>query len=559
MTKKILLGLLPYWAPQIPPMGICCLKTFLEKHGYEVKIFDANVDKRFSELNGRYFELLERAIPESSRGNFFNVGQDMLRGHMMAHLNSKDRNDCLQLTEQLAYQNFFTCVSSHEIEALDVVLDEFYSSLDDSISELLHREKPDVFGLSVYRGNLPSSMAAFRLAKELYPSLTTVMGGAVFAGDLTPGTRSLDLFLEKTPYIDKLLVGEGELLFLKFLQGGLQSGQRVYTIADIDYEMFDLEKADTPDFSDIDASYYPDLAAYTSRSCPFQCAFCAETVYWGKYRKKNPVCVADELVALRDQFDSSLFLLCDSLLNPVALTLSRELIARNESIYWDGYFRAEKEVADEDYAFLLRRGGFYRARLGIESGAPKVLEAMNKKVTVDQIKQAVTSLAAAGIKTTTYWVIGFPGETEEDFQQTLNLVEQLKDNIYEAWCSPFHYFSSGQVDSDKWQQYSRLLFSEKAIDTLILHDWELDYPPSRKESYQRMNRFVEHCRKLNIPNPYKMMEFHQADQRWAQLHRNAVPPLLSLKNNDFARGENLTIKKHKAAHSRLDLSPDFDF
>ena len=559
MTKKILLGLLPYWAPQIPPMGICCLKTFLVSHGYEVKVFDANVDRRFNELNSRYFEILERAIPESSRGNFFNVGQDMLRSHMMAHLNVQDRKEYLELVEQLAFQNFFAAISAEEAEKLNAVLDEFYSTLDCYVSGILKQEQPDVFGLSVYRGNLPSSMAAFRRAKELFPSKPTVMGGAVFAGDLTPGAPSLDLFLEKTPYIDTLLVGEGELLFLNYLNGTLPAGKRIYTIADIGHEVFDLETAGAPDFSDIDPSYYPDLAAYTSRSCPFQCAFCAETVYWGKYRKKNPKTVADELTDLRDTFNHPLYLLCDSLLNPIASSLADELVSRRESIYWDGYLRAEKEVGQEDYSFRLRQGGFYRARLGIESGSPRVLEAMNKKVTVEQIKEAVSSLAAAGIKTTTYWVIGFPGETEEDFLQTLDLLDQLKDNIYEAWCSPFHYFSFGQVDSDKWHQYSRLLFPEKFLDTLILHDWELDYPPSRQEAYQRMNRFVEHCRKINIPNPYKMVEFHQADQRWTQLHKNAVPPLLALKNNDFPKGENLNVKKQVTAHSRLDLSTEFDF
>jgi radical SAM superfamily enzyme YgiQ (UPF0313 family) len=119
----------------------------------------------------------------------------------------------------------------------------------------------------------------------------------------------------------------------------------------------------------------------------------------------------------------------DSLLDPIVTDLANELVNSDTAMYWDGYIRADQAASDEDKVFLWRRGGLYRARLGIESGSPHVLELMNKKITPVQIRTALTNLARVGIKTSTYWVIGFPGETEEDFQQTLDILEELKEEI----------------------------------------------------------------------------------------------------------------------------------
>ena len=157
---------------------------------------------------------------------------------------------------------------------------------------------------------------------------------------------------------------------------------------------------------------------------------------------------------------------------------------------------------------------------------------MGKNITSQQIKEAVTCLAYAGIKTTTFWVIGYPGETEDDFRQTLDLVELLKDNIYEADCNPFYYHLTGQVNSNRWQEESKAatLYPEWAKDMLISQTWRLEAEPPRDETMRRVNRFVQHCKRLNIPNPYSLEEVNRADLRWKKLHKNAVPPLLELRN-----------------------------
>jgi len=161
------------------------------------------------------------------------------------------------------------------------------------------------------------------------------------------------------------------------------------------------------------------------------------------------------------------------------------------------------------------------------------LQAMGKRINPEQIKESILSLAYAGIKTTTYWVIGYPGETEEDFQQTLHLIEELKDEIYEADCNPFQYHLTGQVNSDQWaKKYkSNPLYPEKSRDMLMLQTWILETEPSREQMFQRLNRFVEHCDKLGIPNPYTLHHIYEADERWKKLHKNAVPSILDIQQD----------------------------
>lgn len=543
--EKILLGLLPYWAPLIPPLGISSLKTFLGKYGYTVKTVDLNIEGTFQDINNRYYNRLAECVPGEMKGNFYNIGNDVAREQMMAHLNHTDRGEYVELVGQLIEKNFFVTPTDTDINDLAAILDDFYSVLKEYALELLKREKPDILGLSVCSGNLPASLFVFKLARELYPDIVTVMGGAAFTNQLEVGSPNFDYFLEKTPYIDKIIVGEGEILFLKWLRGELPGTQRVYTLKDLDHETLDLSNMGVLDFSDFDVRFYPYLTTFASRSCPFQCAFCSETVYWGKYRKKGAVQLVDELMHQHRKYNRQLFLLGDSLLNPFISDFVSELLTSDTVIYWDGYLKASKFACDPDETFRWRRGGFYRARLGLESGSQAVLDLMGKKITPDLMKQTLASLAHAGIKTTTYWLVGHPGETEEDFQQTLDFLEESRDIIYEAECNPFRFYLTGQVSSDDWAEKNKvaLLYPENTRDMLIVQTMTMDSSPTREEIYDRVRRFVRHCRKLGIPNPYSLDDINKADERWIKLQKNAVPPFLKFRDPDVRFDECRNIKK----------------
>jgi radical SAM superfamily enzyme YgiQ (UPF0313 family) len=88
-------------------------------------------------------------------------------------------------------------------------------------------------------------------------------------------------------YMKVVIVGEGQRLFLKLLEGQMPESQRVFTLADIGNEPMDISQLDIPDVSDFDLALYPYMAAGTSFSCPYQCRFYNVAGFFGKYRKKS--------------------------------------------------------------------------------------------------------------------------------------------------------------------------------------------------------------------------------------------------------------------------------
>lgn len=553
--EKILLALLPFWDPQIPPLGAACLKSYLWQHHYcNVKCVDATVEIEFRELFDEYYVFLKKFIPGHMQGNIFNIGNQVIRNHFMAHLQFTDRRDYIELLKIIVAKTFFTTVDDAQLEKLDEIAGIFFGRLNRYVRQLLDRENPAVLGLTVYGGTLPASLAAFKIAKEWNPAIKTVMGGGIFADQLAPNSPTLDYFVARTGhYIDKFIIGEGEELFMRFLQGELDESQKVCGLAHNCAGILDINNVAVPDFSDFELSYYPHLAHYGARSCPFQCKFCSETINWGKYRKKVVSQTVREFIELYNRHSCQLFLMTDSTLNPIIRDLSLAFIKSGVSIYWDGFLRADQHVCNMENTMLWRKGGFYRAKLGLESGSQRVLDLMDKRITVQRGKDALEALAYAGIKTTTFWLFGFPGETEADFQETLDFLSECKDTIYEADCNAFNYYLTGQANSGEWRKNNRgvLLYPAWAKEMLLTETWILDGEPTRETAYRRVNRFVEHCEKLGIPNPYSLSDIHKADERWKRLHKNAVPSVLALKNPDVYIDENKYIKEFSFAGDTL--------
>jgi radical SAM superfamily enzyme YgiQ (UPF0313 family) len=531
---KVLLMMLPFWDPQIPPMGLACIKGPLRMQGRKVTAVDANVEKKFRSIYDRYFSTLKKYIPGEKTGNLYKIGHEVLRNHMMAHSNYRDEQEYQDLVRILVYNSFYWEPDHSQVKELVHIIEDFYRRLEDYFLGLLEKEDPAVLGLSVFGGTLPASLFAFRLTRLKFPGIKTVMGGGIFSDQLAVGAPDFEFFLEKTrEYIDHIIIGEGEILFPKLLRNELPESQRVYTIKDIGGQWLDLASAPMPDFSDFDLQHYVSLSIYGSRSCPFQCSFCSEATFWGGYRKKDPRQAVSELKHLSQAYHTQLFLMGDCLLNPIIADFSGVLVKEETPLYWDGYLRVDKHVCDEEKTLFWRRGGFYRARIGCESGSPRILQLMDKKISLHQIKKALSSLARAGIKTSTMWVVGHPHESEQDFQQTLDFIEELKDDIYEADCTPFYFWPNSQHASGDWQKNHRYvnLYPESARDMLLIRTWVMDCQPFREEIYRRVNRFERHREKLGIPNPYSLREIYEADQRWKKLHKNAVPPLLDFKKD----------------------------
>lgn len=545
--EHIFLTILPYWSPVIPPAGLSALKAFLQPHGYTVRIVDFNTKLETLTFYYAYFDALRKYIPEEKRGTFYNMGHEILEKHLMAHQKYTDKQMYYRLVKLLIYNTYYVDIDHHLVTKLNKIIDKFLEELKEYYIFQLEYEQPDIVGITLYKTTLPLSLYVLKLVKAHNPSIKTIVGGGIFADSHKIGTPNFSALLKETrSYVDKIIIGDGEELFLKYLEGKLPQDKRVFTQKDLEpLEILPLEKRPLPDFSDTSLLKYSHLVATASKSCPYSCSFCNEKDFFGKFRQKDTEKTVEDMMNLYKRHHHKLFFMTDSLLNPVIDNLAAEIIHQQAPFYMDTYFRIDKACTDLQRVLHWRRGGLYRVRIGCESGSDKILEIMNKGITVEQIRQSLPKLAAAGIKTTTYWVMGHPYETEADFQQTLDLVEELKNFIWQAECNAFRYYYNGHNADDAWKEKRESLYPGEMNDMLVFKTYTLDIEPRRKEAFDRLFRFINHCKQLGIPNPYSGYEGYEADKRWKELHKNAVPTLDEMEQEGYCdKGREIILAHH---------------
>jgi hypothetical protein len=536
---RILLCLMPFWSPLAPPLGMAVLKGHLQSRGCDVVLEDFNADPELWATLSRYFDILRRSVPEKHHGNLFDLAYDVIHNHIMAHVHRTGDGRYERLVGVLVESNFIAPPSRATIVELVDCVDRFLRVLQRKVLSAVERHAPAWVGMTGYTTTLGATIASLRAIRAAHPQIKTVLGGGVFADHLAPGSVNFDVFLQASrPYLDAIVVGEGELIFEQLLTDSLGPGP-VYDSTSINKQLVNLQEPAIPDFGDLDLAVYTQMSTYVGRSCPFQCSFCSETIQWGKYRAKGAEGFVGELSALTSRYGGKVFLLADSLINPMADQIFQATSRASVDLYFDSYLRADAEVCDAERVGRWRRGGFYRARLGIESGSINVLKAMNKKTTPGQIREAIGTLAHHGIKTTTYWVIGHPGETEEDFQETLQLIGDCADAIYEAEPHLFKYYPRGQVASKKWARDHGMVdvYGEEYADLLVARTWALKEALPRAETLSRISRFTAFCREREIANPYTLTEIQEADSRWISEHPAAGPSLLDLHNVNHPRAD----------------------
>jgi len=503
----------PFFSPWTPPLGIGILKTYLEKHGHSVKCYDFNVDPELWGTHHKYFGLLQ-TMEDISIHDGYSKLWFIINAHMLAYVNGADQAACAKVLETII-PIYGIRYDERVASGLLPIVEKYFRRLDELIDKAGVSDFT-VVGTSTYTTSLASSLFTLKKVKQRYPWVATVMGGGVFNDDLALGSDNLDTLINECAFVDHIIIGEGEQLFLSLLEGKL-SGQRLISRAENLGPSLDIKDVPIPNFSDFDLSCYYHLSLEGGRSCPFQCSFCSETVQWGTYRKRPRELFAQQIIELASTYNNNSFFLGDSLMNPYIGEFSSELLKRHANILYDGYLRADKPVIHRDRVRTWARSGLYRVRLGIESASARVLDAMDKMTTPKTISEVLKSLANAGVRPTTYWIVGFPGETRADFEETLNFIREHHRFIYELEAHPHYYYPYGQVGSRLYQSCS--LYPEEVTRFTRFKEWEIvDCQPSRAEKYHRLREVSELAASLGLPNIYTMSERYDAEERWHRLH-----------------------------------------
>jgi radical SAM superfamily enzyme YgiQ (UPF0313 family) len=514
MRNEILLVLPPFFTPLTPPLGISILKSYLEENGYSVTCFDFNTLAQQWNVHHQYFARLQSLESVSIQDGYSKLWH-ILNDHMLAHMNGTAAEDLMQLLPRIISQ-YGMKSEPLVVEDLISLVERYFRGFEATLFELFDFSKYSHVGTSTYTTSLSSSLYLLRAVKQRFPWITTIMGGGVFADDLALGSDNLDTLIREYSFLDHIVIGEGEGLLLKLLRGELKD-QRLITSENVQGVNLDMLEVPVPSFKDFNMQEYYHLTIEGARSCPFQCSFCSETIQWGKYRKKPARILAGQMIRLAESYGNNTFFMGDSLMNPYIDELARVLLEKQGQVLYDGYLRADKPVTHRDRANLWARSGLVRVRMGIESASTRVLGMMDKMTTPQTIAETLKSLASAGVRTTTYWIVGYPGETQEDFQETLDFVRENYRYIYELEAHPHLYYPYGQVASRLYKSVS--VYPDEVNRFTKFQKWEVtDTQPGREEKFDRLRQLSELAAELGLINIYSEEARYRAEARWHSLY-----------------------------------------
>lgn len=379
--------------------------------------------------------------------------------------------------------------AGHRVELLDA--DYSNMPLETIISAVLLHD-PDIVMMG-HSGSTSAQPTIELLAEEIkryVPEIKIVIGG-VFP------TYHWQEILTHCSAIDFIVAGEGEQIALDLCQS-IANGESLRRVKGIAYRRkgIAVKNEAAPIIQDLDAyrigwelmgnyhyTYWGKKKAVViqfSRGCPYPCTYCGQSLFWKKWRNRDPQKLADELEMLHREFGVEVINFADE--NPA--TNKREwkrfleaLIAKNIGLILVGSVRADNIVRDADILPLYKKAGFERFLLGIENYDAVVLEKIQKAGSVSKDMEAIQLLRKHAILSMATYVVGFGDEKLRDFY---NSYKQLRlydpDQIQMLYVTPHHwtpYFNEIkdakviQPDQRKWD------YKHQVLETKNLRPWQV--------------------------------------------------------------------------------------
>ena len=240
--------------------------------------------------------------------------------------------------------------------------------------------------------------------------------------------------------VDAVIRGEPERTFQEIAAGRpwqqvqgltfMSDGQDVSTPDRPPLEMTSLP---VPAFHLVDLKHYryeilgPRLMVLEgTRGCPYPCTFCSRVIQGKKLRRKTVEQLGREVETAVREFGvrSIYFIDLEFTASPeLAGGISNFIIDRNISVRWCCQTRADQ--VDQPLLQLMRRAGCRLIHFGIETGSPRIAEQICKKIGPRQQRRALELAKRVGMETLCFFLLGHPGETQEEMRQTIGLARQL--------------------------------------------------------------------------------------------------------------------------------------
>lgn len=326
----------------------------------------------------------------------------------------------------------------------NTVFDSTFSNQKEQL-EFIQKKTPKV--ICIYT-NLMTKIEVIRLIKilktENYNHPKIILGGP----DVT---YNVENYLKSGA--DFLIIGEGEETTFELYQAIINQSdlKEIDGIAYIENERIiqtnprtkikELSELPLPNRDAINMQRYLDtwkknhgqssMTISTQRGCPYTCKWCSTAVYGQSYRRRPANLVAAEMKMLKQKYNPDAIWFVDDVFTVSHKWLQEfkeEVLKQDAIIPFECITRAER--LNDEILDLLKLMGCFRIWIGAESGSQKIIDLMDRRVDINQVKETIQKTNAKGMETGTFVMVGYPEETQEDINQTIQYLKEAQPTQY---------------------------------------------------------------------------------------------------------------------------------
>lgn len=364
----------------------------------------------------------------------------------------------------------------------------------EQVLERTKRFKPDFVGISV-------TMQSYKIAREVVLKLKKALPNSkfVFGGPIV--TFESEKIMKDCPDLNFCVRGEGEEAMRDLIEAvnfknplrnvaGLTWRQKGKIVKNIERALINnLDSLPFPAWHLLPMEKYrgsadlggkkPFVTVIATRGCVFNCRFCAATIMWKGQRRRSVENVLDEIEILLKKYRISCIHFPDDLLlanKNFATDFCRGMIERgfSDKISWSCNGRVN--LMDKELIETLKKAGCVCIFYGVESGNQKILNGIDKRVTLGQIRKAVKMTHDAGLRVSGSLLVGYPGESRETVEQTVSFAKKL-DLDYASFHIVVPYPGTPLYDdcvknhwllSDNWEDYVLDVYGEPHLSVIKL-------------------------------------------------------------------------------------------
>jgi radical SAM superfamily enzyme YgiQ (UPF0313 family) len=333
---------------------------------------------------------------------------------------------------------------NHEVEILDLALEKKQETADQRLQAKLKEKKWDLVGLTAMTVEYEGASRVARLVHEFDPKIPIVIGGQ-------HATIKVEEVLSQG-FCDIVVKGEGETVFSNLLTA-LSTGSPLEgvkglafkrhaaiiqtepeeAIRDLDalpwpsYHLLEVERYFSANSARAATKHKRTMQIFTSRGCPWRCTYCHD-LFGKSFRARSPENVLGELKLLYDRYGIREFMVEDDIFN---LDMDRakkifDLVLENRmKVYFQFGNGLRLERFDEELVRKMAEAGTHYICIAIESASPRIQKMIKKNLKLDKSAQALTWMRKYKIRTLGFFMVGFPTETLEEMEQTIEYASHL--------------------------------------------------------------------------------------------------------------------------------------